>query len=102
MMNIANSSENRYSKRPYPNGWTLSALFMARKAVRIMKDDAMPSARLLIPSSCMADELTDRPTVSFPTHSAMLMMTPTREYLIIALFRSLGSMSDMIPQRIAF
>ena len=62
----------------------------------------LPSARLLIPSSCMADELTDSPTVSFPRHSAMLMITPTSEYLIIALFLSFGSMWDMIHHRIAF
>ena len=69
---------------------------MARNADRMMKNDATESARLLIPSSCMAVEPMDRPTMSLPTQSTMFIATPTDEYLMTALFLSLESISNRI------
>ena len=88
IMRMANIREKTYSKRPYPNGWTLSACFFARRAETMMKAHETESVRLFIPSSVIARDPITRPEVIFRTERIRLTASPIAANLTIREFRS--------------
>ena len=74
MMNMAKRSDTMYSTRPYPNGCTRSALFMARSVETMMNTAETESDRLFTASSRTAFEPMAMPVMSFPANNPALTL----------------------------